>query len=160
MIDLNEFFANDFDEEEEAVIMTETLTRCDDEFAGMEFIFNEVIIVPDAIYKVMVLLSAFDEYECTRDDAWYEGDVKDMYFIESDGKFYKIIYEPYFSEYYRFLDGWGEKEAEEYAEKYNMRATLFSHLRFNRDRCEKRVMKITNGPLPRPGDWYKDEDEE
>ena len=157
MIDLTDFFADDFNEEDEAVIMTETLKRCDNDFAGIEFIFNEVVIVPEAIYKVLVLIRSCDDSEHCGDDYWYEGLVEDLYFLESDGKFYKIIYKPFFYEDYRFLEGWGEREACEYAKKYEMSARCFSHIRFKKDRCENKQLKITDGLLPKPEDWYKDE---
>lgn len=136
MIDLVNFYRKECSKYD--IIVPETLKRCDDDFEGIDFTFNGDIIIPEAIYKVLVLLTDKISLEG-------EGYVKEFYFLECKGKYYKIVikYFQYAFSNIFYLSGKRNEEICKVAKSYNMDTLSFNHIKFWKRKCDTRHLETT-----------------
>lgn len=136
MIDLIDFYNKECSEYD--IIVPETLERCDKDFEGIDFTFNGDIIIPEAIYKVLVLFTNDINIEG-------EGYVKDFYFLECKGKYYKIVikYFQYAFSNIFYLSGQRNEEICKVAKSYNMDTRSFNHIRFLKRKCDTKHLETT-----------------
>lgn len=136
MIDLVNFYKEECGRHD--IIVPATLERCDDDFEGIDFIFNGDKIVPEAIYKVLVLLADKISIEG-------EGYVKEFYFLECKGKYYKIVIK-YFQYAFRslhYLSGKRNKDVCKVAKSYNIDIRPYNHLEFWRLKFNAKHLETT-----------------
>lgn len=136
MIDLVKFYKKECSKHD--IIVPETLERCDDDFKGIDFTFNGDKIIPEAIYKVLVLLSDKISLEG-------EGYVKEFYFLECKGKYYKIVikYFQYAFWSLAYLSGQRNKDVCKVAKSYNIDIRPFRHLKFWEPKCVTKHLETT-----------------
>lgn len=136
MIDLVNFYKEECGRHD--IIVPETLERCDDDFEGIDFTFNGDKIVPEAIYKVLVLLADKISLEC-------EGYVKEFYFLECKGKYYKIVikYFQYAFSHVLYLEGQRNKDVCKVARSYNLDTRPYNHLKFWKPKCDTKHLETT-----------------
>lgn len=138
---LIDFYSSECSEcSDNIVIIPETLERCDKDFEGIDLILNEKIIIPAAIYKVLVLYT-------DRINLQNEGYVQDLYFLEYNGKYYKIIikYFQYAFNNLFYLSGLRHEEVCKIAKLYNMNTLPFNHIKFWKRKCNNRKLEVTDG---------------